>query len=394
MIFAAVCIFFWWKKKRTPPTQKPVEDLQILASAESLEILHAPAKLPLPARLNDLSYKEGPTKWKKAMEGIGASLQAQGVAHIILLHGTFAGDDPLDIFSNTFEQKSWQTKWQKIILPFRHLRHAYRVLKDRVIGNVGNFTPQYCATLEQGLQAKIQVHCFHWPSGNHHLARIRGLIHLIDLILSLKVQKTERVLLIGHSHAGQLFAALSQMSQRPAHFCKILGQDLGLLSDATEFQRKLEGLMNLNLDLATWGAAPRYKWHLPAHWSLVHLLNFRKIPPRFPNPWKLLTAGYGDSIYLLAGPGSDTWAPFRRDRKLNRLLDSVFGVGLSLHHWWFSIRTGIKLHNQGRHFFIDYHDAGASRFFKSFLGHGIYTHPGLMLFNFEIMVTGLYKEKK
>ncbi|MEK6626481.1 MAG: hypothetical protein AABY86_16050, partial [Bdellovibrionota bacterium] len=332
------------------------EDLRTLNNTDTVELLHAPAQLPLPARLNASSYKSGPKSWKKSMEIAGQTLQAQGVAHIILLHGTFAGDDPLDIFSNTFDEKSWQIKWLQAIHPLRHLQSMYRKVKVKIIGNVGNFTPEYCNTLEQGLrgprelgdQIQIQVHRFHWPSGNHHLARLRGLIYLIDLILDLSLQKQERILLIGHSHAGQLFTALSQMTQRPNHFAKVLGNELGLIDNPVAFQAKLEQLMSLDLDLATWGSAPRYKWHLPSHWRLVHLLNFRKLPPRFPNPWKLLTAGYGDSIYLLAGPGSDTWAPFGRDRKLNRVLDSVFGVGISLRHWWFSIRTGIKLHNEGR----------------------------------------------
>ncbi|MBI2520622.1 MAG: hypothetical protein HYV97_09395 [Bdellovibrio sp.] len=385
---------FLWQRKINRPIQSSTEAMRTLENADALKLHHAPTQLPLPARLNALSYHEGPKSWKKSMEIAGQKLQAQSVTHIILLHGTFAGDDPLDIFSNTFEQKSRRTKWLRAIYPLRYIQQMYRKVKDKIIGNVGNFTTEYCVTLERGLKTQIQVHRFHWPSGNHHLARIRGLLSLVDLVLNLQLQKKERILMIGHSHAGQLFTALTQMAQRPAHFSKVLGHELRLIENPEVFQLKLEKLYGLDLDIVTWGSAPRYKWHLPSHWKLVHLLNFRKIPPRFPNPWKLLTAGYGDSIYLLAGPGSDSLAPFGRDRKRNQVLDSVFGVGLSLRHWWFSIQTGIKLHNEGRHFFIDYHDAGVSRFFRSFLGHGIYTHPGLMLFNFEIMINGLYSEKE
>ncbi len=57
----------------------------------------------------------------------------------------------------------------------------------------------------------IPVRLFNWSSENHHIGRADGAIRLLDELASLKLQPTQRVLLFGHSHAGNVFALMTNL---------------------------------------------------------------------------------------------------------------------------------------------------------------------------------------
>ena len=57
----------------------------------------------------------------------------------------------------------------------------------------------------------VPVRLFHWSSENHHLGRADAAVRLIDEIAALELPRRKRILVWGHSHAGNVFALMSNL---------------------------------------------------------------------------------------------------------------------------------------------------------------------------------------
>ena len=63
-----------------------------------------------------------------------------------------------------------------------------------------------------GSTDEIKVDRFDWSSGNDHLARAEAAVKLFNRLADLPIDlATERLLLWGHSHAGNVFALLTNL---------------------------------------------------------------------------------------------------------------------------------------------------------------------------------------
>ena len=83
------------------------------------------------------------------------------------------------------------------------------------VGDAGNYTPEYAHQLQNAIsrhgQDPISVKTFHWSGENQHLSRADAAVRLIDELAAQARPPRTRVLLWGHSHAGNVFALVTNL---------------------------------------------------------------------------------------------------------------------------------------------------------------------------------------
>ena len=103
--------------------------------------------------------------------------------------------------------------------------------------------------------------------------------------------RNERILLIGHSHAGQLFALLTtfleekemDLMETNLKDSKIwqLAEAVELDKDIIQLKENLKKIDKVYLDIVTFGTPPRYQWGTPTrkgqetNYRLLNVINHR-----------------------------------------------------------------------------------------------------------------------
>ena len=341
-----------------------------------------------PFNKKDKSFTGQDESWQEELKNVGEQLKKHKVGHVFLVHGTFAGDDPFDLVSMVGKTIPGMSEMiQKTIRGFVHKRQR------AFFREMGNFTNEYIGILEDAWGSEIEIVPFVWSSANHHLARVKGAIDLISKIANtlLLYNKGERVLLIGHSHAGQLFVIMSQMLSSKKLRKKFLniasraGYNTALLMDY------IMTLKQYGPDMVTLGTPVRYEWMLGKNMRLLHFINHRGKEPFGWGAEGILFTRDGDYIQQYGVAGSDLLSPISNERELNILLDDMLGVGSNLSLWRRRIKERRRIHNVGRSLLIDYKDSAIyPNFLKTLFGHGVYTRTDVMLFNFKLIAKHFY----
>ncbi len=349
-------------------------------------------------------YKGQTLAWRTMMKKAGEHLQKRGVRRIYLVHGTFVGADGLGVIrllDAVFPKLSW---W------FRRMQQRVKRLHDNVAQDHGNFTENYAKLLGEALGGGIATKRFLWSSENHHLARLLGawrlLLWVAEDLQKAPLKKGERILLVGHSHAGQVFALLTHLrgsSPESVLFWETLAAWWG--KDAPQERLRLERALRLlgagSLDLVTLGTPVRYRWQMRQGDRLLHLINHRPTGDARTKKAQAL-GGYwsgmwhtrdGDYVQQLGIAGSDLLANTPTSLRLNRKLAKVLGAGADPICLRDSLTHRIRLHEQGQHLLVDYDDASSSYFFPNALqtlfGHGVYTEYKTMRFLFAQITASL-----
>jgi hypothetical protein len=328
---------------------------------------------------------EGTPEWRVAMEELGSRMRSAGTRLILFVHGSFVGDDPLAL-ARTIEGA---------VPLFPHLARALRGFTraqvSRLLGDLSNFPPDYVDALAAA--TGIEAVGFTWSGENHHVARVQEAVRLArSLALHSATGLGSRVLLIGHSHGGQLFALLSQLIGRSRRYEELVdaaaarGEDVAILED------HLARLRCCAFDVATFGTPPRYDFAPEAHFRLLHLVNHRKMTARSASLRGLLHTRHGDYVHYLGAPGSDWPAPLAKDRALNERLDRVLGVGSDLRAWLRHVADGPRLSPYGHTFLVDYGDQARllPNFWATGFGHAAYTRREAMLFHIRVIADHFY----
>jgi len=128
------------------------------------------------------------------------------VVAVYLVHGTFVGPDALGVLAElarVFPKAS------------NAVRRLIKRAVNKITGEAGNYTRSYARLFESAInrpdQPGIPVHLFNWSSENHHIGRADGAVRLINELASLELKPGQRVLLWGHSHAGNVFALMTNL---------------------------------------------------------------------------------------------------------------------------------------------------------------------------------------
>jgi hypothetical protein len=313
-----------------------------------------------------------------------------GVRLVVFSHGSFVGDDPLALARLVEEALPGLPELGALA---RTIRDVTRAGVSRLLGDLSNYTADYVATFARA--TGIEAMEFVWSGENHHAARVHGAARLARAIAlhgGGTVRPGDRVLLVGHSHGGQLFAVLSQLVARSRGHedlvaaARARGEDVGALED------HLVLLRTLSLDVATFGTPLRYGWGRGLRLRLLHVVNHRGAAKRAPSLRGLLVTEHGDYVHQLGVHGSDFPAPTERERSLNARLDRVLGKGRDLRTWLRHLAQGARVPPQGQTVLVDYGDDArvAPNFLATGLGHAAYTRREAMLFHAQLVATHFY----
>lgn len=339
---------------------------------------------------------------------VGDALREARVGAIYLLHGTFAGYDALGMLT---ELGRWYPAGRDSIAKIT------KQLVDALAGDCGNYTSTYAAAFQQAISREnarpIPVRLFNWSSENHHLGRADGAVRLLDELASAHLEPGQRLLLWGHSHAGNVFAILTNLLASDA-------VTLGRFFDACRLyycwpltgvvdipvwrrvQERLAGGQGLPgerpLDLVTFGTPIRYGWETDGYARLLHFVNHRLQPgvpdhlTRFPpTAAQLLRAEAGDYVQHFGIAGTNTipsplaLRAFKADWNLNELLQP----GILTRDLFQRLSLGMRVPNEGTTLLVDYGPTNAS-VARHLLGHAVYTQTEWLLFHAEEIARRFY----
>jgi hypothetical protein len=328
-------------------------------------------------------------EWRAAMAAVGDQLAAADVVAVVFVHGTFTGTDPLSAYGLV-----------ERVLPSSIGPHVARTLRaktrwtmERLLGDRGNFGPAYVRLFEEAIRPsgeRIPCTDFVWSSENHHVGRLEaalGLVRVLATHAELGAPRnaaSPRILVIGHSHAGQIFALVTQLLARSIATDAIMdvararGIDIAPLeSDLAMLARGGRRSNVPGIDFVTFGAPNRYAWATVPNIRALHVI---AAPPG--------GAGEGDWVRRLGAEGSDFPPLGGEDRRINATLASSLGhAGFAPARVANALRGGIGLPTSGEIAFVEYDEQGL---LTSGLRHGVYTRMDAMLFHARLVADRLY----
>lgn len=364
--------------------------------------LLSPATLPHP----------GSEDFECRMQRVGASLQRDNVAAIYLVHGTFVGTDALGVLGDLAR-----------IFPSAS-QSVQRIIKrviERIAGEAGNYSRAYARCFETSMRCEgqlgIPVHNFHWSSENHHIGRADGAIRLIAELAALKLEPSQRVLLWGHSHAGNVFALLSNLlagnRQAVDEFFEataiyyrwpIVGcVDIPVWERVRELLCKTPpALADIPIDMVTFGTPIRYGWDSRGYSRLLHFVHHRlaegvpayraAFPPQLDD---VLNATDGDYIQQLGIAGTNimpsvfSWRAWMADQRLNRLLQEEDSSERSVVK---RLEAGAIVPDEGTTLLVDY-GRQEGTIAQHHAGHAVYTYKKWLLFHAEEVAGRFYNAR-
>lgn len=328
-------------------------------------------------------------EWTHKMSAHGKALKENNVRLVLLVHGTFAGNDAFGLF-DLFEPIIGETLANT-------LRVEGKELLNKLAKDVGNYTPQYADALGNALNNGIITKLFTWSSGNFHLARLVGTLELADELATHisknNIEVNERLLLIGHSHAGQLFALLSHFlanDTQAQQIYSIMAQDEELHVAQQKLLNNLALIKTINLDIVTFGTPVRYSWGMYNNYRLMPIVNHRSEV----NILGLLNTMDGDYVQQWGVEGTDMLVLSDINDKFDAVLDKGLDASLLLA----SLKR--KARRQPHYadgavvsdtFLVDYQDNALSpNCVMTLFGHGVYTRKHTLLFNMTMIVKNWY----
>lgn len=341
------------------------------------------------------------------MADVGERYRTSGVQAIYLVHGTFMGNDALDLARMIGHVAPAVGEWA---------RRNQKALVDSVAGDSANFTGAYGTELEESLAGsgvRIPVRLFLWSSQNHHVGRADAALRLFEE-LNLCEAVGKRLLLWGHSHAGNVFALLTNLlgadAEHRGRFFDAMRPFYGRGTAGDEMLRRIEHsfstqprpLTDVSLDLVTFGTPIRYGWDASGYARLLHFIHHRAHPSRaeylarFPIVLDdLLSMAGGDYIQQIGIAGTNfalhpfAWRAWRAEASLNKLLQP----GLRRRDLASRLAIGMRVPSEGQTLLVDYGQQGKN-IARHVAGHAVYTRRELMLFHAEEIARRFYQDAR
>lgn len=306
------------------------------------------------------------------------------------------------------------------------LRRMGKKTVDLVVGETGNYTPEYVAAMQAGLSAgarrTIPVKLFNWSSQNNHIGRADGAIRLLDELSrlaaampaeSFSTAVPPRVVLWGHSHAGNVFALLTNLlgadaDTREEFFAAartfyqpfvrrnvdvpVWPQVRALLEDPQHPVKKLA------LDIVTFGTPIRYGWEIGGYANLLHFVHHRPrkgvaeyLGPQSIEPRRLIGALDGDYIQQIGIAGSNLAPNVLAVRTLmaDWRLDKFLECDVTREGFRTRLAHGMRVPAEGATLLVDY-DAIESGLHNHLAGHAVYTRSKWLPFHCQQVAQAFY----
>lgn len=355
------------------------------------------------------SYNPGPPN-PQVMQELGKSLKDKRVREVFFVHGTFVGGDGsglVSLFSDLLNM---------------NLEEQVKRLKDKGFEDTGNYTAGYvdefCSLIANDICEGANSSRFIWSSGDYHKARLVGAIMLADKVAdqirAKAIKENERILLIGHSHAGQVFALLTNLladvGNPHSDIYRFVDEHKDNLIQASrdEDKRTLKRLRSniadirkINLDFVTFGTPVRYAWKSDSDSKsrLMTVINHRG-PSKIGG---LLTVRDGDYVQQWGVEGTDM--PLKNfleqekeiEAKLAKILNDKAGFNPDLNKILSEeLRRSPRNITSVANYLIDYKDGSEYQWefpnymIEKVIGHGVYTKQEAMQYNTKLIVDTLY----
>ncbi len=334
-------------------------------------------------------------------------LRSFGVTEIKLIHGTFAGNDIsgliriLSGISPRFSSAMMDLSKQWI---------------DQLAGEVGNFTDAYADLLSELVNAeapmRIRVNRFHWSGENHHLGRALGVLSLLDEIFTGEWNKDDRLLLLAHSHGGNLVAMVSLLlggsrRARENFFEAIDGhrQYITETENLPDWELVRSNLLDdqrlsnfPRIDVVTFGTPLRYRWDTNVIKKLMHVVQHRRtdeqdeakseLPGSISN---VLNATGGDYVQLIGIAGTDFPHPPMawEMRRCEQALRQIFEPNMRRRDLVKHLSRGTRVSLDGKTFLVDY-PPSAENLNQKLFGHGVYTCRQWLPFHLHLIADQFY----
>jgi hypothetical protein len=298
------------------------------------------------------------------------------------------------------------------------IRRISKQMVQTMTGEVGNYTGDYARVFEDAINrrgvAHIPVQRFHWSSQNNHIGRADAAVRLIEAIGSLNLDDGQRVLLWGHSHAGNVFALITNLlaadretldaffnaAQIYYRWPALGWVDIPVWRGARlRLSSPSAPLGGAALDIVTFGTPIGYGWDSAGYARLLHFVHHQPVeglpPYRAPFPPTLdrvLAAADGDYIQQLGVAGTNimpspiTWRSWLADRRLGALLQS----GLPQHGLVARLQVGARVPAEGTTLLVDYRPVERS-IGQHVAGHAVYTRQKWLLFHAEEVARRFYE---
>ncbi|MFQ5730784.1 MAG: hypothetical protein ACE5KM_02395 [Planctomycetaceae bacterium] len=348
----------------------------------------------------------GTAEFRRRMRDVGDAFRAAGVSTVFLVHGTFVGGDAGGLW----------TELSRTLPAFGSvLREITKKWTDTLVGESGNYTDQFARLFEQTInradRPRIPVRLFHWTSENHHIGRAHAAVRLLDELD--RLPDPGRPLLWGHSHAGNVFALLTNLlagdeatvdeffNSAQVFFQQPVTQRVDLPVWQTVRQRLGNSdrpLAERQCDFVTFGTPIRYGWDTRGFSGLLHFVNHRPVEgvPDYlagfpPTAEDVLKAAEGDYVQQIGIAGTNAppnvlaWRALLADRRLNKLLQP----GLRARDLYERLKLGMRVPEQGTTLLCNYGPPQVS-IARHLAGHAVYTQPEWLLFHAEQTVDSLY----
>lgn len=316
-------------------------------------------------------------------------LRRAGVKQIILVHGTFAGNDIIGLvrqvarFSTSAAGK---------------INQLGRRWFDEFGGEFGNYTDAFAECLSELINVDslppIPVTRFRWSGENHHLGRAGGVMSLINSQSSDADPTEGRTLVLAHSHGGNVLAMLSHLlgsdqQQQSAFFEATRLHYRNPLTGKIELARWTEAQQRLasattrhrDIDVVTFGTPLRYRWNTDSCAKLMHFVQHRALdserPTRATVPnsiQQVMDAEGGDYIQQFGIGGTDfitfglAWREWVVERRMRHMFEPCVGPRELIRN----LKQGRRVAADGKTLLVDYTDT-SNGWHRKLFGHGVYT---------------------
>ena len=310
---------------------------------------------------------------------------AEQVDVIYLMHGTFVGNDALG-WTNQIE-KLWPAAGKQ-------LRSVGKKIVDVLADDTGNFTDEYASQLAKA--TALPVRRFDWSGENNHSARAVAAIRLLDRLFQ-GLEHESRVLLVCHSHAGNVLALTTNLlasdDDARDEFLKIIRPIFRDEAEQQCFDRVTQGLNqpgkreSLQLNIVTLGTPIRYGWDSGGFRKLIHFVHHvpRDGEPEWLSPVQDLKSVEvlkldGDLVQQFGIAGTNVlpyvldFKLMQAEQNLNRFLQPFGREG-----FWDNLKLGMRVHHDGETLLIQYEDRDGLA--SQMAGHGVYTQAEWLLFH-------------
>lgn len=317
-----------------------------------------------------------------------AAIAKENLDAIWFVHGTFAGNDAL----------GWIGQFERLIPAAGPvLKNFGKKITDLLAGDSGNFTSAFMDLID----VQIPTRRFVWSGENTHSGRCKAAIELLDELLQ-RVGNESRVMLCGHSHAGNVAALITNLlGSEPwvqEKFLDLVEPLFPVVDDRMCALQRVRtavsdgSLAKLKLDIVNFGTPIAYGWDLAGYRRLLHIVGhvLQSGQPDWLCP--LIEAGKnwregarGDLVQILGITGSDflPWLLNRTTRDVETRLHQFLAADYSRRDWWSRASLGMRVAEEGESILVQYENMDGHA--SETLGHSVYTKPEWLAFHLNLV---------